>query len=215
MSTISWWKVNTPSCSPDELSDIITAPNGGYYTVPIDPYNEVYPNIYLGDGTTALCTSLLRRTGITHVLNAACGKSKSLNLVNTNESFYRDSGIKFMGIEALDMSTFLLLNHFHEAADFIDSALTSGGKVYVHCRQGISRSATLILAYLMIKKNYSAQEAVRTIRRQRDIIPNDGFLKQLCLLNETLLLDRRLFEKTEAKLSCSTDCKPTQSVLIK
>ncbi|XP_015795340.1 dual specificity protein phosphatase 3 isoform X1 [Tetranychus urticae] len=214
MSSLSWWKVSTPSCSPDELSDIITAPNGGYYTVPTDPYNEVFPNIYVGDGTTALCTSLLRRLGITHVLNAAWGKSRSLNLVNTNESFYRDAGIEFMGIEALDMSTFLLSPHFEAAADFIDKAIITGGKVYVHCRQGISRSATLVLAYLMIKRDFTVQEAVRTVRRERDIIPNEGFLKQLCLLNETLLLDRRLAKKSESKMVRSANSKPVNAITV-
>lgn len=56
----------------------------------------------------------------------------------------------------------------------------------VHCREGISRSATLALAYLMIKKGLKAQEAMRTVRAQREIIPNDGFLQQLCDLNEKL-----------------------------
>src|SRR4051794_23033696 len=61
------------------------------------------------------------------------------------------------------------------------------GKVYVHCRMGISRSATLVLAYLIMKRGLSAQEAVRTVRKHREIIPNQGFLKQLCELNELVL----------------------------
>ncbi|RWS30232.1 dual specificity protein phosphatase 3-like isoform X1 [Leptotrombidium deliense] len=187
-----WWRTYTPSCSPEELMLILTLPSGGRLELPTDPYNEVVPNIYIGDGTTALCVSHLKRLRVTHVLNAACGKDKSLYMINTSESFYKESGIKFMGIEALDMSTFHLLPHFFKAAEFIHNAIENNGKVYVHCRQGISRSSTLVLAYLMIKRGLTVQEAVRIVRRNREIIPNSGFLKQLCVLNEELIETRKM-----------------------
>lgn len=125
-SSVSWWRRSSPSCSPDELTAIIVSPRG-CYEVPCDPYNEVFPNIYIGDGTTALCTSLLRSIGVTHVLNAACGKDRSLNLINTSKGFYRESGIKFLGIEAYDMPSFCLSPFFREAADFIDDAIQNKG----------------------------------------------------------------------------------------
>lgn len=178
-------KENSFSCSRKDLLEIILEPKG-YFERPTDPYNEVFPNIYIGDGTTALCTSLLRRMGITHVLNAAQGKNRDLCLVNTSEEFYHDTGISYFGIEAFDTISFRLNLYFQEAADFIEDAISSGGKVYVHCRAGISRSAALVIAYLMIKKKMSAQDAVRRIKENRNIIPNDGFLRQICELNEQL-----------------------------
>lgn len=181
-----------PTCTPEELVDIIVAPNGGYYTLPTDPYNEVYPGIYIGDAPTALCTGLLQRMGITHVVNAAQGADRDFGYVNTTEGFYGSSGIKFLGIPAMDIRAFKLEPYFEEAADFIHEARTSGGKVLVHCRQGISRSSTIVLAYLMIKKSMTVQEATRKVRENRDIIPNPGFLQQLCDLNEKLERDRRL-----------------------
>ena len=51
---------------------------------------------------------------------------------------------------------------------------------------GLSRSATLILAYLMLKQGMDVQKAMKTIRQERAILPNDGFLKQLIQLNEEL-----------------------------
>lgn len=137
--------------------------------------------------TTALCLSLLRGLGITHVVNASCGKDRSLSLVNTSPEFYRSSGIDFLGIEALDLSIFPLYKHFNESSDFIHEALIMGGKVLVHCGEGISRSATIVLAYLMIKRGFTAQESVAQVRRHRSILPNCGFLKQICDLNDSLI----------------------------
>lgn len=185
----SWRRPSPPACTPDELTDIILGPRG-VYEIPTEPYNEVYPGIVLGDGTTALCVLKLRSIGVTHVLNAAWGKDRSFGLINTSRHFYSSAGIRFHGIEAIDVPSFSLKRFFHEAADFIDEALASGGKVYVHCQMGISRSSTIVLAYLIIKKGWSAQEAMRTVRSRRQIIPNDGFLRQLCQLNEEQILER-------------------------
>lgn len=78
--------------------------------------------------TTALCTGLLRRLGVTHVLNAAMGKERQYCLINTSQSFYKSSGIQFHGVEALDLSSFKLDRFFEESAEFIDRALASGGE---------------------------------------------------------------------------------------
>ncbi|GIY90529.1 dual specificity protein phosphatase 3 [Caerostris extrusa] len=174
-----------PLCTPDDLLDIIREPSG-YYELPTDPWNEVYPGILLSDAPTALCTSLLRRMGITHVLNAAQGKEKHCGLVNTWPGFYTQSGIRFLGVPAFDNIVFRIHPYFEEAAAFIDDALKSGGKVLVHCQCGISRSATLVCAFLMLKRGFTAQEAVKAVRNNRAIIPNDGFLRQLCDLNDKL-----------------------------
>lgn len=55
---------------------------------------------------------------------------------------------------------------------------------------GISRSAVLVAAYLMIFHNMSIMEALMEIRKKRAITPNEGFLKQLRELNETLMEER-------------------------
>ena len=56
----------------------------------------------------------------------------------------------------------------------------------MHCQSGVSRSATIVLAFLMTKRSMDLTEAVKTVRRKRKINPNDGFLKQLCDLNDSV-----------------------------
>lgn len=136
--------------------------------------------------TTALCLHLLRRIGITHVLNCAWGKQRNFGMVNTSASYYRSSGIEFLGIEALDVAVYPLFQHFYSASEFIERALNEGGKVLVHCGEGISRSSTLVIAYLMIKRSFRVQDAVRQVVKHRNILPNQGFLLQLCQLHDTL-----------------------------
>lgn len=51
---------------------------------------------------------------------------------------------------------------------------------------GLSRSATIVLAYLMIKRGLSLEAAGKSIRRHREVRPNDGFLRQLLELEYML-----------------------------
>ncbi len=64
------------------------------------------------------------------------------------------------------------------------------GKVLVDSMMGVSRSAVLVAAYLMIFQNMSIMEALLEIRKKRAINPNEGFIKQLRQLNETLMEER-------------------------
>jgi len=60
------------------------------------------------------------------------------------------------------------------------------GKLYVHCISGVSRSATIVLAFLMLKRELSLMDALKLVREKRKILPNDGFLQQLVALNTKL-----------------------------
>ena len=91
-----------------------------------------------------------------------------------------------MGLNVLDVPQARISLHFQEAADFIERALIGGGKVLVHCMVGISRSATIVLSFLMLKRGLSLEEAGRSVRRHREIRPNDGFLRQLVELEQLL-----------------------------
>lgn len=149
--------------------------------------DEVWPGLYLGDQDMANNRRELRRLGITHVLNASHSRWRG-----TPEA-YEGLGIRYLGVEAHDSPAFDMSIHFQTAADFIHRALSQpGGKILVHCAVGVSRSATLVLAYLMLYHHFTLVEAIKKVKDHRGIIPNRGFLRQL------LALDRRLRQGLEA-----------------
>ncbi|MBN3296921.1 dual specificity protein phosphatase 26 [Amia ocellicauda] len=135
--------------------------------------DEVWPGLYIGDQDIAADRRELTKLGITHILNCAHTKWRG------GAEHYEGMNITYHGIEAHDSPTFDMSVNFYPAAEFIHKALNSGGKILVHCAVGVSRSATLVLAYLMIRQNMTLVEAIKTVKDHRGIIPNRGFLRQL------------------------------------
>lgn len=80
-----------------------------------------------------------------------------------------------------DKEDVLLKDRLIETIKFINSALENpSNRVLVHCNLGISRSTTLILAYLMKTYQATLYEAFKFLRHRRPIVcPNIGFLRQL------------------------------------
>ncbi|XP_061484002.1 serine/threonine/tyrosine-interacting-like protein 2 [Rhineura floridana] len=154
---------------------------------PKDAIDEVWPNVFIAEKSVAVNKGRLKRLGITHILNAAHGTG-----VYTGPDFYNGMDIQYLGIEVDDFPDMDISKHFRQAAEFLDEALlTYRGKVLVSSEMGISRSAVLVAAYLMIFHHMTILEALMTIRKKRAIYPNDGFLKQLRELNEKLLEERQ------------------------
>ncbi|XP_057201498.1 dual specificity protein phosphatase 3b [Triplophysa rosa] len=172
--------------SVQQLNDLLTDENGHFH-MPSKNFNEVYAGILLGDQSVIRNVTRLKQLGVTHILNAAEGESDMH--VNTSAEFYSGSGIIYHGVPAFDTDHFDLSRYFEEASDFIKRALSIKvftGKVYVHCQKGYSRSATLVIAYLMLHHRMTVHDAVALVREKREIGPNDGFLRQLCELNNRL-----------------------------
>ena len=62
-------------------------------------------------------------------------------------------------------------------AAFIDEALQSGGVVYVHCSQGVSRSPTVVLYHLIKHHKMMLLEAAELVKAKRvKVSPTDGFV---------------------------------------
>ena len=81
---------------------------------------------------------------------------------------------------------------FEEAVAFIDEALAKNAACLVHCFAGMSRSATTVIAYLMMRRGMRLDEAYCTTRRGRPAIyPNAGFFEQLLALDAKLFAGQR------------------------
>jgi len=77
-----------------------------------------------------------------------------------------------------------VLQYFEETYLFIDEAVNdeNSGSILIHCYFGVSRSATIVLAYLMKKYQITLEEAQDRVKARRSVIgPNFGFLAQLKL----------------------------------
>ncbi|NWI67218.1 DUS27 phosphatase, partial [Todus mexicanus] len=171
---------------------------------PRDAVDEVWPNVFIAEKSVAVNKSRLKRLGITHVLNAAHGTG-----VYTGPGFYNGLNIQYLGIEVDDFPDMDISKHFRPAAEFLDEALlTYRGKILVSSEMGISRSAVLVAAYLMIYHHMTILEALMTLRKKRAIYPNDGFLKQLRELNEQLLEERELEHSGDEEVT------PSQSPVV-
>lgn len=79
-----------------------------------------------------------------------------------------------------DFMEFDISKFFDESNNFIAQALANKGRVLVHCAMGVSRSATLVIAFIMFHMQLSFTRADRIIRKKhKEARPNFGFVTQL------------------------------------
>ena len=96
----------------------------------------------------------------------------------------KSDSITYMLIFATDTFEQDLLTHFDETYQFISKAQNSGQNILVHCHAGVSRSATIVVAYLMRKHNMRFESAFNMVNCRRFIWPNESFVAQLKLFEE-------------------------------
>ncbi|XP_078700360.1 uncharacterized protein LOC144927093 isoform X16 [Branchiostoma floridae x Branchiostoma belcheri] len=106
-------------CTADDLSECLRGGVGAY--ISHTSYNEVFPNIFIGDQSSAADVLTLHVQGVTHVLNAAKGKGGGDHV-----SMYQAYGIHFMGVKASDQESYDITTHFEESAKFISDGCSKG-----------------------------------------------------------------------------------------
>lgn len=105
------------------------------------------------------------------------------HIINVSNIERKHGGFRCTFLSADDDQTESLNRLFYEVADIIEESEKKGEGVFVHCQRGLSRSPTLVMAYLMIKKNLSLREAFELVKRKRpNIGPRSNFMTQLCRL---------------------------------
>ena len=142
--------------------------------------DEVSEGLFVGDKASASNINFLKRYGITHVLNTAEGKDEGL--VDLSSDYFEGSGITYLGFPLWDNPCCNLIPYFGCASEFIDNAVSSGGKCLVNCQMGVSRSSSCAIAYLMIKEGMCVKDVLTLFRKSRDCRPNDGKLLKKSIL---------------------------------
>ncbi|KIK68166.1 hypothetical protein GYMLUDRAFT_37006 [Collybiopsis luxurians FD-317 M1] len=133
-------------------------------------------SLYIGSMSAITDYELLRSCRVSHfvqVLDAPWLPP----LPETDANGMRTTSFK---IEILDTSSADLKPHLEDACNSIDRALRSGRNVLVHCQQGVSRSAAIVIAYLIRNHGMSYDAAFALVQRQRACVkPNPGFVNAL------------------------------------
>ncbi|XP_043200993.1 dual specificity protein phosphatase MPK-4-like isoform X1 [Amphibalanus amphitrite] len=132
-------------------------------------FNPVEDGLFLGS-----------RRGLQDFLLSHTSSTVKVLTIESDDLSQIPSGVlehKFIQVD--DLVTADLLSHFDDIVSFIKTGLLTCA-VYVHCRHGVSRSATACAAYLMAKHGISADDAVKRLRHCRPCVsPNAGFRRQL------------------------------------
>lgn len=137
----------------------------------IIPPFEILPHLYLGCRKVARCLPGLRESNVTRILNVTS---------SIPNHFIGMEGFTYRQIPVEDAHEVDMMQHLPGAFEFIEDAKACGEKVLVHCHAGMSRSVTVILAYLMKYYNHTMESALEHVKqRKSDVCPNFSFMGQL------------------------------------
>lgn len=135
----------------------------------MDRASQILDYLYLGSEWNASNLEELNANGITHILN----------VTREIDNFF-PADFKYKNIRVYDEEATDLLSHFNETYKFIKEAKDSEGKVLVHCKMGISRSASCTISFIMKEYGKDLTSALIHAKEKRSIVnPNKGFIKQL------------------------------------
>jgi protein-tyrosine phosphatase len=165
---------NVTNLPPTTTTTTTTTTPNRYYNhfdlLENEPTPIIKPFLYLGGMYARKNPHVLEYLGITHVLNMAAEQHF--------ETVHRNINVKH--ILADDYETYNIRQHFEEAFQFIEDALMKNGRILVHCAVGISRSPTIVIAYIMHRYGMSYQNAYQYVQSLRPIVnPNNSFKTQL------------------------------------
>lgn len=174
---------------------------------------EIVPGLFLGSWRAAADSELLRRCGVECVLNLCAHATADVDPFRWQGQEYVVQAWPQVSsricLPAYDSMEFDISRHFAVAFRFLLKALeaelpvleTVGaavlgcrdlqqrkGAALVHCRAGASRSATVVIAFLMWRHGLSLADAESlTLTRRPDACPNGSFWRQLRTLEAKLL----------------------------
>ncbi|KAG5493953.1 hypothetical protein JKF63_01785 [Porcisia hertigi] len=155
--------------------------------------DEIVPHLYCGSLRSAQSQTVYRKLNITYLLTVG------RQLVPVPPEGGHHKVIVVDDIPGADIRT-----SFREAVSFIDESQSRQCGCLVHCFAGLSRSATTVIAYLMMKRGMRLDEAYLVTKKGRPaILPNKGFFDQL------VALDNELYPEPKRPLDFESLERPT------
>lgn len=168
--------------------------------------SEVIPGaLFISSYQVAGDEEALNASNITHIVNTAADVCDNC----FPEKFqYLTYYLKDANSEDITVLLYKTMEWIHEA-------INKGGRVLVHCREGVSRSATIVIAYLMWRFSLSFEAAHERIRQNRPICnPNTGFTCQLLQLHKKLSLGQAAPMSDRASLYRVAPYHPKEPFLL-
>lgn len=148
---------------------------------PVPPESDqILDYLFLGNLNFAKSLPHLRKQKITHILNLTRhGLPKEV----------MDS-VQVTAIVLKDKSGQNILDHFPTAFAVIGLAKKANGRIFIHCKAGVSRSVTITIGYLMTAYKWSLHKSWFHVKKHRPVLhPNRGFLQQLCQFEKSVYPD--------------------------
>uniref|UniRef100_UPI0037E7B43E protein phosphatase Slingshot homolog 3 n=1 Tax=Semicossyphus pulcher TaxID=241346 RepID=UPI0037E7B43E len=147
----------------------------------MDKPSKIFDYLYLGSEWNAANFEEMQKNNIGYILN----------VTREIDNFFPES-FNYMNIRVYDVEATDLLSHWTDTFNFIDLARKSGQAVLVHCKMGVSRSASTVIAFAMKQERWTLDVALNYVRDRRSIIkPNEGFMKQLQTYNGILVASQQ------------------------
>lgn len=142
------------------------------------PHNMWNDLIYLSDGSIPHDIELMNSMRFKTIIDLSGGTSK-----------YRiPENCQYVRIEIDDLCTSDILSVVDEGYVSIDDCVSRKERILIHCAMGASRSATLIICWLMTRQNMSLKDALNYCKKRRHAVrPNNGFFVSLQKLEKDIL----------------------------
>uniref|UniRef100_A0A9L0RKN3 JNK pathway associated phosphatase n=1 Tax=Equus caballus TaxID=9796 RepID=A0A9L0RKN3_HORSE len=164
--------------------------------------NKILPGLYIGNFKDARDAEQLSKNKVTHILSVHDSARPMLE------------GVKYLCIPAADSPSQNLTRHFKESIKFIHECRLRGEGCLVHCLAGVSRSVTLVIAYIMTVTDFGWEDALHTVRAGRSCAnPNLGFQRQLQDFEKHEVHQYRQWLKEEYGESPLRDAEEARNIL--
>ncbi|XP_067862358.1 protein phosphatase Slingshot homolog 1 [Heptranchias perlo] len=135
----------------------------------MDKASLIFDHLYLGSEWNASNLEELQGTGVGYILN----------VTREIDNFFPGL-FCYHNIRVFDEDTTDLLAYWNDTYNFITKAKKNHSKCLVHCKMGVSRSASTVIAYAMKEYRWSLEKAYKYVKEKRSVAqPNAGFMRQL------------------------------------